>query len=307
MIETKRANSFSDKTVASWMSKDSDSSVSSKIKTTARKAKNTAAKTRRKLKLKKQPNEKPSRPLSAYNLFFQIEGKRMLNQVSDSGSGSSKTPLSCPKKIGFAEMAQSVAESWKKLDDSERWPLRVLAIEEKDRYQASLAKWKELQNKKPEEKEEGCSLQSLEPLTAVTTVSSSTPTLPFSDMMALTEHVIKQAKVALDWPIVQTLRNSNCKETRDLFAYQEGHCSLGLDFKFSGYVDPIQQAFGLDPCEVEGELQGTRHKMATKESFSSIVELSEDAEYSELIDFLAGYIIPEEDQKLSETTSEQFI
>eukprot|EP00978_Attheya_sp_CCMP212_P045936 scaffold366593_cov49-Attheya_sp.AAC.1 len=298
MIETKRANSFSDKTVASWMSTDSDSFVSSTIKTTARKAKKTAAKTRRKLKLKKQPNEKPSRPLSAYNLFCQSERKKMLNQVSDSGSGSSKTPLSCPTKNGFAEMPKSVAAKWNKLDDSERWPLHVLAIEEKTRYQASLAKWKESQNKKPEEKEEGCSLQSLEPLTAVSMNSSSTPTLPFSDMMALTEHVTKQAKVALYWPIVQTLRNSDCNETRDLFAYQEGHCSSGLDFRFSSYVDPIQQDFALDPCEVEGELQGSRHKIATKESFSSIVELSEDDDYSEFIEFLVG-IIPEEDQSLA--------
>uniref|UniRef100_A0A6T7J5F6 HMG box domain-containing protein n=1 Tax=Attheya septentrionalis TaxID=420275 RepID=A0A6T7J5F6_9STRA len=338
MIETKRANSFRDKTVASWMSTDSDSSVSSTIKTIARKAKNTAAKTRRKLKLKKKRNEKPSPPLSAYNLFCQSERKRMLNQVSDSGSGSSKTPLSCPKKKRFAEVASNVAAKWNKLDDSERRPFLLLAIEEKARYQVSLAKWNELLIKKPGEKEGGCSLQSLEPLTAVSTDASSTPTLPFfwnelqskrleekeegcslqtlesliavstdssltptlpfSDMMALTEHVIKQAKVALYRPIVQALRNSNCEETRDLFAYQEGHCSSGLDFKFSSYVDPIQQDYSLGPCEVEGELQGTRQKMATKETFSSIVELSEDAEYSEFVKFLVG-IIPEEDQSLT--------
>ena len=292
-------NSFIDKTVASCVPKDSNSSVST-IKTTPRKAKSTAAKTKKKFKLNKQSNKKPSRPLSAYNIFFRSERKRMLNQVSDSGSGSSQTPLSGPKKVGFAEMARRVAQKWNKLDEFERRPLSALAREDKARYHTRMAEWKESQIiKKPEEKDEKCSLQPLEAFaTEVSIDSSSTSTLPFSDMMALTEHVTKQAKVALYRPIVQELRNADSKETRDLFAYKEGHCYLGLDFRFSSYIDPIEQEFGLDPCKVEMDPQGTVNEMTTNGSLKTLVELSEDAEYSKIFDYLAGFNA-EEDQKLT--------
>eukprot|EP00978_Attheya_sp_CCMP212_P000901 scaffold1948_cov52-Attheya_sp.AAC.4 len=301
MTEEERGDWFSDKSVPSSISEET---LASSIKaTTHNKAKTiVSAKPTRKFKSIKKLKDKPKRPLSAYNIFFRSERKLLVQKGRDLGSGASKTP-----QMGFAGMARHVAGKWNTLDASERRPFIELAIKEKVRYQASVTKWKELQNRNaleeihaphPEEKEgDPPSLESLGLLSADSTDSNMTPTLAFSDMMKLTSRVVEDAKMALYKPIIQELRNSNCKGTRDLFAHQEGHYLLGLDFDAPSCIAPIQQEEQhLDTCEVECPPQGTRTKMITEESVfrSSIVEVSEDNFYN-LAKFLAAGCPSEEE------------
>lgn len=70
----------------------------------------------------------PKRPLSAYNLFFRDERKRLLE-------------LS-PTKIGFANLAKTVASHWKTLDDHAKAPYDTIATEEKKKYNVAVAAWR---------------------------------------------------------------------------------------------------------------------------------------------------------------------
>eukprot|EP00978_Attheya_sp_CCMP212_P047425 scaffold421360_cov57-Attheya_sp.AAC.6 len=310
MAAGKRANSFSDETVASCISKCSSASS---IKPTAHKAKSTVTKPKKRgksKKPKKKLKDKPNRPLSAYNLFFQSERKRMVQELSGSGSDSSKKTQSHFRKMGFAYMARHVAEEWKKLDTSARGPFNALAVEEKARYQVSLAKWEELQKTKleidvsrTEEQEVPSSLPSLEAVRRVSTDSCSMNVstihpyfqvdqhaLPISDMMVLTMRVIEQAKEVLREPIIQAQQASKYEMTREFCSHQGGHCisSSSSSSDFASDVAPIQQEHNLDPHEVEWEFQGASYKLMPVESLarsSSSVELSQ-ADYSNLADLL---------------------
>ena len=136
-------------------------------------------KKRRKKKWKK-PKDKPSRPLSAYNLFFQKERANMLGKDAPTDADEQlKKRVHCKThgKIGFAEMARSIASKWKNLDPAEKKDYETQASKEKERYASELAAWKEEQKVKSEaaaEEEEGCGAeQGRESLDAHVAASSS--------------------------------------------------------------------------------------------------------------------------------------
>ena len=109
-------------------------------------------KKRRKKKWKK-PKDKPSRPLSAYNLFFQKERANMLGKDAPTDEDERlKKRVHCKThgKIGFAEMARSIASKWKNLDPTEKKEYEEIASKEKARYATELATWKEEQKAKSE-------------------------------------------------------------------------------------------------------------------------------------------------------------
>lgn len=102
-------------------------------------------KARRKKKWKK-PKDKPSRPLSAYNLFFQSERSMMLGvDAPNKELESLKKRVHCRThgKIGFAEMARAIGAKWKSLDPERRKQFEDKAQIEKKRYKTELASWKE--------------------------------------------------------------------------------------------------------------------------------------------------------------------
>ena len=114
-----------------------------------------AAAKKRKRKSWKKPKDKPKRPLSAYNLFFQAERAVMLGDaVNITAQGSSKRPNQLPKKrvhrkshgkIGFAEMARVIGGKWKTLPDEAKSKYEAQAEREKKRYEVELEAWKEAQ------------------------------------------------------------------------------------------------------------------------------------------------------------------
>jgi hypothetical protein len=114
---------------------------------------NPAVKKRRARKKWKKPRDKPNRPLSAYNLFFQKERARMLGddaEKHDIDKGKKRVHRKTHGKIGFAEMARIIGAKWKTLGKEEKSEFEEIASKEKKRYGEELAVWKEDQKKKEE-------------------------------------------------------------------------------------------------------------------------------------------------------------
>jgi HMG-box domain len=103
--------------------------------------------------------KKPKRALSAYNLFFQAERQRLLEEHEAAtetghcrqrhrqrGRPKHSPPPPLPegrKKLGFEDLAKVIAQRWKTLDQdsSEMQTYLHLAASEKKRYQAEKQVW----------------------------------------------------------------------------------------------------------------------------------------------------------------------
>jgi hypothetical protein len=102
----------------------------------------------------KKPKDKPKRPLSAYNLFFQEERNSILaalpsdSQQIDDGLTEEERRRKHRKthgKIGFADLARSIATKWKNCEPKSRASFEARAESEKQRYKVELAAWKKAQ------------------------------------------------------------------------------------------------------------------------------------------------------------------
>ena len=77
--------------------------------------------------LRSSEPEKPKRPLTAYNLFFRDERHHLLHSL--------------PGKITFGQLAHGVSAAWKVTSEEEKLYYKLLAMDEKLRYNAAMAKW----------------------------------------------------------------------------------------------------------------------------------------------------------------------
>jgi HMG (high mobility group) box len=112
----------------------------------------------------KKPKDKPKRPLSAYNLFFQHERGRLLfgnDENSTSNPSEDVTTMNesddAPRadgRMGFAALAKEVASKWKLLKPLERECYEKEAEKEKERYKVELHEWKANQAKREAEAED---------------------------------------------------------------------------------------------------------------------------------------------------------
>mmetsp|Transcript_17133 Transcript_17133/g.26530 ORF Transcript_17133/g.26530 Transcript_17133/m.26530 type:complete len:531 (-) Transcript_17133:495-2087(-) len=106
-------------------------------------------------KYRKRPEGKPKRPLSAYNLFFAKERQNIVRkQMEESGSspeeidkmlklgGRSQPHRKTHGKIGFLDLAKTIAEKWKNISDEERDPYLRDAKVEKEKYMVIVEEWK---------------------------------------------------------------------------------------------------------------------------------------------------------------------
>jgi hypothetical protein len=90
----------------------------------------------------KVEKRKPKRPLSAYNFFFHHQRQIILSEIPTRKEGK---PRRSHGKIGFADLARSIASKWKKLSREERAPFDRKAMEDKKRYLREMEEWKKRQ------------------------------------------------------------------------------------------------------------------------------------------------------------------
>jgi hypothetical protein len=136
-------------------------------------------KKKRKRKSWKKPKDKPKRPLSAYNLFFQAERAIMLGDAAAVADKEKKKPnkkrvhRKSHGKIGFAEMARVIGSKWKSAKDEDKKSFEGRAEKERKRYEVELEAWKETQRLKTLELElEAQQQQGMEAAAAVAHQSS---------------------------------------------------------------------------------------------------------------------------------------
>jgi len=87
---------------------------------------------------------KPSRPLSAYNIFFREERRRIVKEKGampadvESGGGT------VSGKVAFANMGKAIASRWNALDVETKHHYQELASHEKSKYRKAVSKWRKL-------------------------------------------------------------------------------------------------------------------------------------------------------------------
>ena len=94
---------------------------------------------------RKQPKDKPKRPLSAYNIFFKEERARLLQKLDDakkeeaSENGNEededKKP---PSKIGFENLAKIIGSKWQDLTPTQVEYYKEKAGEDMKRYKSEM-------------------------------------------------------------------------------------------------------------------------------------------------------------------------
>ena len=82
---------------------------------------------------------KPRRPLSAYNFFFKINRQQILQTSKVRPEGK---PRRSHGKIGFAELARTVAKRWRSASTEERAYYEEQAYQDKVRYNTEMEEWK---------------------------------------------------------------------------------------------------------------------------------------------------------------------
>lgn len=87
-------------------------------------------------------SHKPKRALSAYNFFFQHERQSILMNTPTRAEGK---PRRSHGKIGFADLARSIALKWKALKKEDRIQFDEKAKADKERYLGELEEWKKIQ------------------------------------------------------------------------------------------------------------------------------------------------------------------
>mmetsp|Transcript_17103 Transcript_17103/g.26468 ORF Transcript_17103/g.26468 Transcript_17103/m.26468 type:complete len:371 (-) Transcript_17103:301-1413(-) len=101
----------------------------------------------------KKPKDKPKRPLSAYNLFFQHERNLIVTAETPAGqeppfpsTGEKKKRKRRHRKthgkISFADLARTIADKWKNTPPEGRATFEARAAIEKARYLEELEAWK---------------------------------------------------------------------------------------------------------------------------------------------------------------------
>jgi hypothetical protein len=114
----------------------------------------------------RKPEDKPKRPLSAYNLFFQLERERLVTGDSQKNVLLEDISAICDQhkqkkakrkhrkthgKIGFADLARTIAARWRNLEQPTKSMYEGCASTEKARYQKEVSVWVKAQAAKAKE------------------------------------------------------------------------------------------------------------------------------------------------------------
>jgi len=105
-------------------------------------------------KRKKKPKDKPKRPLSAYNIFFQEERNKILksipdkekqNDQSEGSSSAAKKPTKKKRphgKIDFESLAKQIGQSWKIISTEDLERYKKLAAKDTERYESEMKEYR---------------------------------------------------------------------------------------------------------------------------------------------------------------------
>jgi hypothetical protein len=87
---------------------------------------------------------KPKRPLSAYNLFFRDQRGLLLDNLPTRGDDK---PKRSHGKIGFKDLARTIAARWKDIAPDEKERYESIAAEGREKYLKRAKEWKKQQKK----------------------------------------------------------------------------------------------------------------------------------------------------------------
>jgi HMG-box domain len=82
--------------------------------------------------------DRPKKALSAYNLFFASERKKLLQETPVRPTGK---PRGSHGKVGFSEMAKIIGTKWKDLDPQDKLYYEGQAAKDKWRYNVEMGEW----------------------------------------------------------------------------------------------------------------------------------------------------------------------
>jgi hypothetical protein len=102
----------------------------------------------------------PKQPRSAYNLFYQHEREKILEEINDPSGGSAQG------QMGFAHLTRRIAEKWNSTNEASRSKFEVLALQDKERYAREKKEWKEKMMVSPEEVETSSGVRDVELLSS---------------------------------------------------------------------------------------------------------------------------------------------
>lgn len=107
---------------------------------------------------RKQPKDKPKRPLSAYNIFFKEERARLLQKLDDAknekGDDEEEEDKKTPSKIGFENLAKIIGSKWQDLTPSQVEYYKEKAGEDMKRYKSEMETYLAKQSGREEAQED---------------------------------------------------------------------------------------------------------------------------------------------------------
>ena len=134
-----------------WLNNSDDDAVGASNEqqsSTEGKGKKTSTKKPKKIaKKKRSADGRPRRPLSAYNIFFQVERKRIMEEQKELSITSTKNKRN-PKRlgqhanVGFGNLARMVSERWRSVSPDAKRTLDDQARIEKEQYVREMEAWK---------------------------------------------------------------------------------------------------------------------------------------------------------------------
>lgn len=105
-------------------------------------------------KRKRKAKDKPKRPLSAYNIFFQEERNRILESIPDKDKKTNENESEGPAakknpkkkrphgKIDFEGLAKQIGQKWKNIGSEELERCKKLAAKDTERYEEEMKEYR---------------------------------------------------------------------------------------------------------------------------------------------------------------------